>query len=68
MNEREVKIMDKTYILEQYRLATLDFQTAHSEEEQWNARKNMARLERIAFESYGNELDEEFEKMKSEII
>lgn len=59
--------MDKEYLLEQYRLAILDFRTAHTEEDQWNARKQMARIERIAFESYGKDLDEEFEKMKSEI-
>ena len=60
--------MDKTYLIEQYRLAILDFRTSHTEEEQWSARKQMARLERIAFELYGKDLDEEFEKMKSEII
>ena len=59
--------MDKEYLLEQYKLAVLDFQTAHNENEQWDARKNMARLERIAFEQYGNELDLEFKKMKSKI-
>lgn len=65
---RGEKIMDKTYLIEQYRLAILDFRTSHTEEEQWSARKQMARLERIAFELYGKDLDEEFEKMKSEII
>ena len=59
--------MDKTYLLDQYRLAILDFQTAHTEEAQWNARKQMARIERTAFELYGKDLDEAFEKMKSEI-
>lgn len=65
---REVKkIMTKEYLIEQYKLAILDFRTAHNEEEQWNARKQMARFERIAFELYGNDLDEAFESMKSEI-
>lgn len=59
--------MDKTYLLDQYRLAILDFQTAHNEEEQWKARKQMANIERTAFELYGKDLDEAFEKMKSEI-
>lgn len=60
--------MDKGYLTEQYRLAILDFQTAHNEDEQWSARKQMARIERTAFELYGKDLDESFEKMKSEII
>lgn len=60
--------MDKTYLIEQYKLAVLDFRTAHNEEDQWNARKSMARIERIAFELWGKDLDEEFEKMKNEII
>ena len=52
--------MDKTYLLDQYRLAILDFQTAHTEEDQWNARKTMARLERTAIELYGDELEKDF--------
>lgn len=30
----------------------------------WNARKQMARLERAALELFGTELDQEFEQMK----
>lgn len=59
--------MDKTYLMEQYRLAILDFRTAHNEEDQWSARKAMAKIETTAFSLFGNELDSEFEKMKSEI-
>ena len=59
--------MDKTYLLDQYRLARLDFQTAHTEEDQWNARKTMARLERTAIELYGDELEKDFEQMKATI-
>lgn len=59
--------MDKEYLTEQYRLAILDFQTAHDEDEQWSARKNMARLERTAIELYGNELEKDFEQMKATI-
>lgn len=29
--------MDKEYLMEQYRLAILNFQTAHNEDEQWSA-------------------------------
>lgn len=60
--------MDKEYLIEQYKLAILDFQTAHNEEEQWDARKNMAKIELTATSLFGNELDTEFEKLKSEII
>ena len=59
--------MDKTYLLDQYRLAILDFQTAHNEDEQWSARKQMANIERTALELFGNELDQEFESMKDTI-
>lgn len=37
--------MDKKYIENQYHLAVLDFHTARNEDEQWEARKTMARLE-----------------------
>ena len=55
-NHRESEvIMDKKYIENQYHLAVLDFQTARSEEAQWEARKTMARLEQIAAQEYGFE-------------
>ena len=47
--------MDKKYIEEQYHLAMLDFRTAKNEDEQWEARKTMARLEQIAMQEYGFE-------------
>lgn len=59
--------MDKTYLLDQYRLAVLDFQTAHTEEDQWNARKQMANIERTALELFGTELEKDFEQMKATI-
>lgn len=59
--------MDKEYLMEQYRLAILNFQTAHNEDEQWSARKQMANIERTALELFGNELDQEFESMKDTI-
>lgn len=43
----------KDYLNEQYRLAVLDYQTAHNEDEQWQARKQMAQTERTAAELYG---------------
>ena len=45
--------MDKVYIENQYKLAWLDFKTAHNEDEQWDARKRMARLEALASELFG---------------
>lgn len=57
----------KGYLLQQYKLAISDFKVARSEDEQWNARKQMARIERTAFELYGKDLDESFEEMKNEI-
>lgn len=54
--------MDREYIEKQYYLAMLEFKTAHNEEAQWQARKNMASLERTALElfdeSFVNELRE----------
>lgn len=50
--EREAS-MNKKYIEDQYRLAVLDFKTARNENEQWEARKTMARLEQIAMQEYG---------------
>lgn len=43
----------KEYLDEQYKLAVMDYQTAHSESEQWDARKRMAQVERTASELYG---------------
>ena len=45
--------MHKQYIEEQYRLAQLDFEIARNEEEQWDARRRMSRLMRLAAELYG---------------
>jgi hypothetical protein len=43
----------RDYLDEQYKLAVMDFQTAHTEDEQWDARKRMAQTERTASELYG---------------
>lgn len=45
--------MDKKYIENQYHLAVLDFRVARNEDEQWKARRTMARLEQIATQKYG---------------
>jgi hypothetical protein len=49
----------KEYIEERYRLAYLDYQTARTENEQFAARKEMARLERFAAEDYGYDYADE---------
>lgn len=45
----------KSYIEKEYRLAALSFKTAANADEQWEARKTMARLEAIASQCYGFE-------------
>lgn len=45
--------MDRDYLDRQYRQAVLEYRTARTEDEQWRARKTMARLERTAAELYG---------------
>lgn len=47
------KAVSKEYIEREYHLAVLDFKAAHNEDEQWEARKTMARLEQIATQEYG---------------
>lgn len=43
----------RDYLDEQYKIAVLDYKCAHSEGEQWDARKRMAQAERTAAELYG---------------
>lgn len=43
----------RDYLDEQYKLAALDYRTAHSEDERWSARKRMADVERTASKLYG---------------
>lgn len=47
--------MDKEYLRKQYHLAVLEFKTAISEDAQWKARENMARIERIVLELFGDD-------------
>ena len=44
---------NRVYLDEQYKIAVLDYRTAHTEQEQWDARMRMARIERTAMELYG---------------
>jgi hypothetical protein len=52
----------KEYIEREYHLAVLDFKTAHNEDDQWKARKTMARLEQIAMQEYGFEYSDGLHK------
>lgn len=62
-----MKEITKQYIEEQYRLAVLDFQTAKNEEEQFAARRSMAKLEALAAEAYGFDYADSLQqKMKGE--
>lgn len=60
--------LNKKYIEEQYQLAILDFMTAHNEDERWESRKTMARLEQIAMQeydiAYADELHQKLEILK----
>lgn len=55
--------MDKEYLQKQYHLSVLEYKTAHTEDAQWQARGQMARIERTALELFGddflNEIREE---------
>ena len=54
--------MDKEYIRKQYHQAMLEFETAISEDAQWQARGQMARIERTALELFGEEFVNEIRK------
>lgn len=43
----------KEYIENQYHQAVLEFKVAKNEDERWEARKTMARLEQIAMQEFG---------------
>lgn len=45
--------MSKEYLENEYKIAVLDFKLARSEDEQWQARKTMAKIECLAMEIYG---------------
>lgn len=56
----------KQYIEEQYRLAILDYQTAKNEDEQFAARRSMAKLEALAAEAFGFDYADLLKTMKGE--
>lgn len=54
----------REYLKEQYRLAWSDFQIARSEDEQWDARKRLAKIEQTAIELYGNGFVEDLRNIR----
>lgn len=67
-NKKEGKQMEKSYIEEQYKLAISDFNVARNEDEQWEARKTMARLEQIAEQAYGANYADQLAQLKKSIM
>lgn len=50
---KPIQKLTKEYLQREYKQAILDFKGAINENEQWQARKSMAQLERLAAEMYG---------------
>lgn len=61
------KLIDKSYIEREYRLAFLDFKTAKNEDEQWNARRSMAKLEQIAMQEFGFEYADKLQELRGDV-
>ena len=59
-------LIDKDYIEREYRLAFLEFKTAMNEDEQWNARKSMAKLEQIAMQEFGFDYADQLQELRGE--
>lgn len=55
----------KEYLKEQYKLAWSDFRVARSEDEQWESRKILAKIEQTAIELYGKRFAEELRKIRN---
>lgn len=59
---------NKDYIEREYKQAISDFKVAYDDNERWECRKVMAKLELLACEFYGYEyVDDVLEKFKDEI-
>lgn len=55
----------KAYLKEQYEIAWSDFLISQTEDEQWDARKRLAKIEQTAIEVYGNSFAEELRKIRN---
>lgn len=60
-------MVDKDYIEREYRQAILEFKTAKTEEERWEFRKTMARLEQIAMQDHGFDYADQLHKLIDDI-
>lgn len=63
----EVKL-SKDYLIKSYRQALLDFYGALNDEEQWSARRTMARLEQLAMLQYSFDFADELRTLALETI
>ena len=55
-------LITKEYIEREYKQALLEFKCAHTEDEQWEVRKTMARLEQIAMQEFGFDYADQVKK------
>lgn len=60
--------ISKHYLEQHYDLAVQNYQLAHNDEEQWQARKNMADLEHCAAVMYGFCYADELAKKKEPLM
>lgn len=56
--------MEKDYIKDQYKIAKSDFKIAKNENQRWDARKTMAKLEDLAARLYGDVFLKELQELK----
>lgn len=59
---------NKDYIERDYKQAISDFKVSHNENERWECRKRMAKLELLACEFYGYQYLDYLEEMKKELF
>ena len=63
-----VMMNNKDYIEREYRQAISDFKISHNEDDRWDCRKRMAKLELLACEFYGYQYLDYLEEMKKELL
>ena len=57
-------LITREYIEREYSQAIIEFQCSHTEDEQWQARNTMARLENIAMHEFGFDYADKLETLK----
>ena len=60
-------LISKDYIEREYTQAIREYECAKNEDEQWEARKTMSRLEGIASQEFGFDYSDKLEKLKEKI-